>query len=108
MRLRRQAQRTSGEADQGEPVDTNPLPDEELAILDRQAQLEIALKELDPRCRELIEIFFFAPEKHTYEQIASSLGLASNSLGASRRRCLNRLKEILLKNDFPGARNDAL
>ncbi len=107
MRLRRQAGRAGAETDTIEPEDTHHLPDEELVILERQAQLEIALKELDPRCRQLIELFFFAPAKQTYEQIASSLGLASNSLGASRRRCLNRLKEILLKNGYLSARNDA-
>jgi RNA polymerase sigma factor (sigma-70 family) len=107
MRLRRQAERKSSIADQCEPADTNPLPDEELAILERQVQLERAIQELDPRCRKLVELFFFAPEKNTYDQIASSLGLASNSLGALRRRCLNRLKEILRRNGFPGERNNA-
>lgn len=108
LRLRRQAERKSVEDDLAEPADTNPLPDEELVTLEHQALLEIALNELDPRCRELIELFFFAPEEQTYEQIASRLNLASNSLGASRRRCLNRLKEILIKIGFVDARNDAL
>lgn len=108
LRLRRQAERRLDEDDEIEPVDSDPLPDEELVRIERQAQLEIAIGELDPRCRELIELFFFAPEEQTYAQIASELNLASNSLGASRRRCLNRLKEILAKNGFVDARNGAL
>lgn len=106
LRLRRQAERNRGELVEGEPVDMNPLPDEELAMVERQMQLEIAIKELAPRCRQLIELFFFAPEKLTYEQIASTLGMSSNSLGAFRRRCLKRLNEILVRNGFFGARND--
>lgn len=78
LRLRHQAGRSGDEDNQAELADRHPLPDEELMILERQAQLEVALKELDPRCRELIELFFFAPGERTYEQIASSLNLASN------------------------------
>jgi RNA polymerase sigma factor (sigma-70 family) len=106
MRLRRQAERNRGEAGEDEPIDTNPLPDQELAILERQMQLEIAIEALEPRCRKLVELFFFAPEKHTYKQIASALGMSSNSLGPFRRRCLKGLKEILVRNGFLEARND--
>jgi RNA polymerase sigma factor (sigma-70 family) len=108
LRLRRHTERNSGEAGEDEPKDPHPLPDEELAALERQAHLEIAIQQLDPRCRELLELFFFAPEKRTYEQIASALGIAGNSLGASRRRCLNRLKEILVRNGYLDARNEML
>ncbi len=107
LRLRYQAKRGSDEDAQVDVADAGPLSDEEMMILERQAQLEIAIEALDPRCRLLIERFFFAPGKDTYEQIAASIGIASNSLGASRRRCLNRLKEILLKSGFLDARNDA-
>jgi len=100
IRLRRLTQRECDEIGADEQEDKNPLPDEELAIMERQAHLEIAMKELGPRCRELIKLFFYAPEKQTYEEIAATLGMAGNSLGASRRRCLNRLKEILVKNGF--------
>jgi RNA polymerase sigma factor (sigma-70 family) len=106
MRLRRQAERSGGEVGEDDLVDNNPLPDEELTILERQAQLEIAIKELDERCRRLIELFFFAPEEKTYEEIASILGMAANSLGASRRRCLIRLREILVRNGHLDVRND--
>lgn len=88
-----------------EIVDPSPLADAELLRLERQALLEIALSQLDPRCRKLMEEFFFAPEEKSYQQIAKSLGLAPNSLGPVRRRCLERLREILLKSGFPGVRD---
>lgn len=44
-----------------------------------------------------MEEFFFAPEEHSYEQVARKLGYAPNTLGAKRRRCLERLRQILEK-----------
>jgi len=81
-------------------------PDEDLEQLESQAHLEIAMQQLGLRCREIIEIFFFAPVEQTYDQIARTLNISPNSLGPIRRRCLERLKSILLKNGFPGVRND--
>ncbi len=105
LRLRRRAERESGAAGGGETVDSNPLPDEDLELLERQMHLEIAIKGLGPRCRKLVELFFFAPEYLTYQEIASRLDISSNGLGALRRRCLRRLKEILVRNGFWTARN---
>jgi len=84
----------------------DPLPDEKLEELERQAQLEIALRELDTRCQKVLEEFFFAPEEKTYREIARSLGVAANTLGPLRRRCLERLKRIMVKNWGPGERKD--
>jgi len=100
LRLRREADRTRGDMTTGEPVDSNPLPDEELDLLQRQAHLEVAIRELEPRCRRLVDLFFFAPKKHSYDEIASALEMTSNSLGPYRRRCLQRLQRILRRNGF--------
>jgi len=113
LRLRRLADRTddsisekihSGQNTKAEFKNPNPLQDEELEILERQALLEIALKQLDKRCREIMEIFFFAPEYYTYEEIAKKLGVASNSVGPLRRRCLEKLKKILVSIGNRGER----
>jgi RNA polymerase sigma factor (sigma-70 family) len=89
-----------------EAVSPDPLPDQEIEQLERWAQLEIAMKELDFRCQELLEILFFASEDKSYKQIAISLGISSNSLGPLRRRCLNKLKQIFKKNWGIEARYD--
>lgn len=80
--------------------------DEELIQIERQAQLEIAIGELNSRCRRIVEAFFFSPEKLSYEDIAKSLGIAPNSLGPVRRRCLTRLRDILLELGFEEVRNE--
>jgi RNA polymerase sigma factor (sigma-70 family) len=108
LRLRREGGRANRDVVAEGSVDQSPLPDEELELLQRQAQLETAIRQLEPRCRRLVDLFFFATKKHSYEYIASVLGMTSNSLGACRRRCLERLRRILVKNGFLEARNGAL
>jgi len=108
LRLRRRAEKEAGDPPGFDLAGSDPLPDEALERLERQAQLENALKELDSRCQKVLEAFFFEPEEKSYDEIARSFGLAVNSLGPLRRRCLERLKEILLKYGFPGVRKDDL
>lgn len=80
--------------------DRHALADEELEILEQQAHLEIALDSLDERCRRMLYAMFFAPENKSYEDIADDIGIAVNSIGPIRRRCLEKLKEILEENGF--------
>lgn len=111
MRSRRRMARESGDPLELDSIAPDPLPDEALEQLERQAQLEIALKELDPRCRQVVEALFFAPEEKSYEEVARGFGLSVNSLGPVRRRCLERLKQILADHEFIDVRktdNDAL
>ena len=98
MRLRRQAGTDVGDEMAVDQPDTNPLPDEDLQQVERQAELERALRELDSRCQKLVDAFFFAPEERSYDEIANTLGIAPNSLGPIRRRCLEKLKQILIQN----------
>jgi DNA-directed RNA polymerase specialized sigma24 family protein len=76
-------------------VSKSPLPDEDVALLERQAHLEHALSLIDPRCRTLLAELFFAPEERSYRDIARKLRIPVNSLGPTRIRCLKKLKKIL-------------
>jgi RNA polymerase sigma factor (sigma-70 family) len=106
LRLRRRADRESGDPQELDAIAADPLPDEALEQLERQAELEIALGELDPRCRRIVEALFFAPEEKSYEEIARGFGLSANSLGPVRRRCLERLKQILADRGIIDVRNE--
>ncbi len=77
-----------------------PLPDEEVLALERQAVLEAALEKLDPRCRKVLAELFLSPENKSYSDIARSLGLATNTLGPLRSRCLKKLQVILKKMGY--------
>jgi len=107
-RIKRRVGSDPGDDSTTEQVDKSLLQDEELLEVEKQAQLESAIGQLEPRCQKLVEAFFFADEEQSYEQIARSLGIASNSLGPIRRRCLERLKRILEENGFIEVRNSSL
>lgn len=106
LKLRRKAQRFGSIEDSPDPIDQRELPDKEIERIQQQHQLELALAEIDQRCRELLHALFFAEEKRTYEQIAGSLGVSANTLGPARKRCLERLRKQLEKLGLEAARND--
>ena len=83
-----------------EAIDPNPMPEARMLRLERQSQLEIALGRIEPMCRRLLDAFFFADEKKSYRDIAKSLGYSPNTLGAKRRRCLEKLKTILIEHAY--------
>ena len=70
-------------------------PDEQYLQVLEAARLQTALEMLDPRCRRLLARLFLSDEDCSYEEIARDLGLATNSLGSIRSRCLKRLRKIL-------------
>jgi RNA polymerase sigma factor (sigma-70 family) len=106
LRLRRISDKERIDSGQLIMSDTSPLPDEELERLEFQAQLEVSLKELSPRCQRILYAFFFESEDKSYKDIAKMLNIPFNTLGPLRNRCLKRLKKILLKNDFAVARKN--
>lgn len=99
----RTLQRLVRESTMAPPLDPGldrPLPDEEVLALERQAILESALLQLDPRCRKVLTALFFSPGSNSYGDIARSLGLATNTLGPLRSRCLKKLHAILKKMGY--------
>ncbi|MBK7141428.1 MAG: sigma-70 family RNA polymerase sigma factor [bacterium] len=104
IRLSRQARAVRDSSVMAEQVDASPLADETLERLESQSRLEIGLGQLDDRCRALLRALFFSPEELSYEQVAKSVGIAFNSLGPIRGRCLNRLKKILEEQDLADVR----
>lgn len=95
MALQRSSRRYVDSEPSTEVDDSQPLPDKVLEDLECQAQLEESLRQIDQPCRRLLYLFFFAEEEFTYDQIAAEMGLAANTLGAKRRRCLEKLRQIL-------------
>jgi RNA polymerase sigma factor (sigma-70 family) len=57
--------------------------------------LEQGLALLDDRCRELLLALYFSPEQPAYTDVAADLDMAVGSVGPTRARCLQRLKERL-------------
>lgn len=81
---------------------SEPGPDELLRQLVEEQGLREALRSLPPRCQQLIQMLFFENEARSYQEVASSLGLATGSIGFIRAKCLERLRRRLEAMDFAG------
>lgn len=57
--------------------------------------LNDGLNLLDPRCRELLMLLYFAKEPLPYSDVAQRLNMPVGSIGPNRARCLARLKQHL-------------
>lgn len=77
-------------------------PDAEFHLREVEEEhiLRQALKGLQPRCRNLIEMLFFEEPKRPYQEVAQSLGLATGSIGLLRQKCLEHLRKNLGKSGF--------
>ncbi len=62
--------------------------------------LQAGLKELADPCRTLLHLLYFEPKHPSYSVIARRLDIPVNSLGPTRARCLQKLKDILGKKGW--------
>jgi|SRR5580700_1506575 RNA polymerase sigma factor (sigma-70 family) len=95
--------RRYGHDDSNQPEASAPadeLPDNKLRELQRQQLLRTALRSINKRCQQLVEMLFFEFPPRPYQEIAKSLTLATGSIGFIRARCLERLRKELEKLDF--------
>jgi RNA polymerase sigma factor (sigma-70 family) len=80
------------------PVDDNPTESEVLAAESdredarRAKVLWQAVERLPDRCRELIRVLMASPPP-SYAEVAAALGLPVGSIGPTRARCLQRLRD---------------
>ncbi len=76
------------------------LPYELVQQLEREQMLREAVRELTAECRQLIHLLFFTDPPVRYEAAAAALGLARGSIGATRMRCLEKLRGSLEEKGF--------
>jgi len=80
------------------PLTGNPTEETVLAAeqeredADRAALVWRALDRLSARCRELLRVLMASPPP-SYAEVAAALGLPLGSIGPTRARCLQRLRE---------------
>jgi RNA polymerase sigma factor (sigma-70 family) len=80
------------------PGDDSPA-DEALLRLEEQHLVRTALGTLDGRCRTLLALLFYCPEPPPYSEVAATLGLPTGSIGPTRARCLQKLRQRLRQLD---------
>ncbi|MBV9303718.1 MAG: sigma-70 family RNA polymerase sigma factor [Acidobacteriaceae bacterium] len=101
FRWRRDQKRFVETEAQGIRSDESPaMPEAILAELEREQILREALTELSPDCRRLVDLLFFENPPIPYEDLARNFGMAKGSIGATRMRCLEKLRRWLEKKGF--------
>jgi RNA polymerase sigma factor (sigma-70 family) len=82
------------------PDEFPKMPEELFREIEREQILREALAALSPECKLLIELLFFENPPVPYEELSKTLGLAKGSIGATRMRCLDKLRRGLEKKGF--------
>ena len=78
-------------------VQTDQLPENLLQELEREQILREAMEEQQPECQQLIHLLFFQNPPLRYDEAAQALGMAKGSVGATRIRCLEKLRRSLAR-----------
>ncbi len=74
--------------------------EEWLLEVEEECVLREAIAQLSPRCQELIRWLFYSEPAPQYREVAERLGIAKNSVGFIRERCLNKLRALLEKKGW--------
>lgn len=97
---RRQRERRDGADDMLETMPDDGIGVEEsLLSSERDATLLRAVRELDDRCQRLLRVLSASPPPR-YEAVSEAFGMPIGSIGPTRGRCLQRLKDVLLDMGF--------
>ena len=82
-----------GDDDTPEPRHAPSTPvDAKVLTAERDAALWQAVASLSPKCQQLLRALMADPEP-SYEEVSSALGMPIGSIGPTRARCLNHLRQ---------------
>lgn len=81
------------------PAD-QPLPHETVQRLEDQHLVRLALEQVEERCRRLLLLLYFQEPPPAYVAVAAELGMPAGSIGPTRARCLQKLRDLLDQLDF--------
>jgi RNA polymerase sigma factor (sigma-70 family) len=76
--------------------------EENLLSLERRHTLQRALEQLDERCRRLLDALFLCEDPPSYAEIAREMEMTEGSVGPTRARCLDKLREFIVKIEGEG------
>ncbi len=85
-------------------------PDPEPPFAHQYETLELAartidgIRQLDPRCRALLSALYIQDPPRSYQQISQSHGIPLGSIGPTRARCLEKLRERVFPLSNPSSR----
>jgi RNA polymerase sigma factor (sigma-70 family) len=96
-RSRETIETTDAMADLHDPA---PLPPDEMELLQRSQVVLEALTSLRPRCRDLLTALYLDEREASYKAIEKTLGVPYGSIGPTRARCLDALREALIARGY--------
>jgi RNA polymerase sigma factor (sigma-70 family) len=106
---RREAWRVAKATGRGIPVEDEELarrlpdeesPESEVVRRDGEDRLWQAVERLSERCQALLRIVAFE-HRPDYTTIAANLGMPVGSIGPTRGRCLQKLRELMIQDGEP-------
>ncbi len=81
------------DADTIDLADPRPTPEEEVAAPEGDIVLRRSFQQPSPACRRLLEMCLADP-RPSYDEMAESMSIRRGTVGAKRRRCLDRLADL--------------
>lgn len=85
-----------GDAREWDVADSAPLAEEALDEMQQMERVRRALERLDPRCQSLMGMLFNDEDTPVgYGEMAGKLNMAVGSIGPTRARCLDKLRQFL-------------
>ena len=90
----------AGESSLDSLADEDPLPQEEMIRLEEAQMVRVAMRELEERCRTLLELLYHADPELSYAEIAQRLNVSVGAIGPTRGRCLQKLRRVLERLGF--------
>ena len=94
LKRRREAAREDREEDTVANLpDSGDAVGEDLERIERQHQVRTALAGASERCKRLIEALYYEDPTPSYAELSQRLGVPVGSLGPTRARCMERLKD---------------
>ncbi len=80
--------------------DSATPPDDQVEIMERQHLVRTALKQLEPRCRELLMMLFLESSTPSYQDLSTRFDIPVDSIGPTRARCFKKLEVALVNMGF--------
>jgi RNA polymerase sigma factor (sigma-70 family) len=81
-------------------------PEVAALLSERDALLQQAIGELNPRCQQLLNVLM-APEQPSYAEVSAALDLPIGSIGPTRARCLDCLRRHAIRLGLANADGSA-
>lgn len=81
----------------------------ELERAEREHHVRLALGAVSERCKRLLEALYYEDPTPSYGELSQRLGVPMGSLGPTRARCIERLRNLFenLRSDPQGIQDDA-